>query len=65
MAIAGIEGLAQGFMQGMAIKRQNDRQELLDARDTERFGMDKERFATQQLASSIHLNTDLQYYPPH
>ena len=55
MAIAGIEGLAQGFMQGMALKRQNDRQELLDARDTERFGMDKERFATQQAASAFEL----------
>ena len=55
MAIAGIEGLAQGLIQGMALKRQNDRQELLDARDTERFGMDKERFATQQAASAFDL----------
>jgi len=55
MAIAGIEGLAQGFMQGMALKRQNDRQELLDARDAEKFGMDKERFATQQAASAFEL----------
>ena len=55
MAIAGIEGLAQGLIQGMALKRQNDRQELLDARDTERFGMDKERFATQQAASAFEL----------
>ena len=55
MAIAGIEGLAQGLIQGMALKRQNDRQELLDARDAERFGMDKERFATQQAASAFDL----------
>jgi len=55
MAIAGIEGLAQGFMQGMALKRQNDRQELLDARDAEKFDMDKERFATQQAASAFDL----------
>jgi hypothetical protein len=55
MAIAGIEGLAQGFMQGMALKRQNDRQELLDARDAEKFSMDKERFATQQAASAFDL----------
>ena len=55
MAIAGIEGLAQGLIQGMALKRQNDRQELLDARDTERFGMDKEHFATQQAASAFDL----------
>lgn len=55
MAIAGIEGLAQGLIQGMALKRQNDRQELLDARDAERFSMDKERFATQQAASAFEL----------
>ena len=55
MAIAGIEGLAQGLIQGMALKRQNDRQELLDARDAEKFGMDKERFATQQAASAFDL----------
>lgn len=55
MAIAGIEGLAQGFMQGMAIKRQNDRQDVLDAQNLERFNMDKERFATQQAASAFEL----------
>ena len=55
MAIAGIEGLAQGFMQGMAIKRQNDRQDVLDAQNLEKFGMDKERFATQQAASAFDL----------
>ena len=55
MAIAGIEGLAQGFMQGMAIKRQNDRQDVLDAQNLEKFGMDKERFATQQAASAFEL----------
>jgi hypothetical protein len=55
MAIAGIEGLAQGFMQGMALKRQNDRQDVLDAQNLERFGMDKERFATQQAASAFEL----------
>ncbi len=55
MAIAGIEGLAQGFMQGMALKRQNDRQDVIDQREAERFGMDKERFATQQAASAFDL----------
>jgi len=55
MAIAGIEGLAQGLIQGMALKRQNDRQELLDARDAEKFDMDKQRFATQQAASAFDL----------
>ena len=55
MAIAGIEGLAQGFMQGMAIKRQNDRQDVLDAQNLEKFRMDKERFATQQAASALEL----------
>jgi len=55
MAIAGIEGLAQGFMQGMALKRQNDRQDVLDAQNLERFSMDKERFATQQAASAFEL----------
>ncbi len=55
MAIAGIEGLAQGFMQGMALKRQNDRQDVLDAQNLERFSMDKERFATQQAASAFDL----------
>ena len=55
MAIAGIEGLAQGFMQGMALKRQNDRQDVLDAQNLEKFGMDKERFATQQAASAFDL----------
>ena len=55
MAIAGIEGLAQGFMQGMALKRQNDRQDVLDAQNLEKFGMDKERFATQQAASAFEL----------
>jgi len=55
MAIAGIEGLAQGFMQGMAIKRQNDRQDVLDAQNLEKFGMDKERFKTQQAASAFEL----------
>jgi hypothetical protein len=55
MAIAGIEGLAQGLIQGMALKRQNDRQDVLDAQNLERFGMDKERFATQQAASAFDL----------
>ena len=55
MAIAGIEGLAQGFMQGMALKRQNDRQDVLDAQNLEKFGMAKERFATQQAASAFDL----------
>jgi hypothetical protein len=55
MAIAGIEGLAQGFMQGMALKRQNDRQDVLDAQNAEKFSMDKERFATQQAASAFDL----------
>ena len=55
MAIAGIEGLAQGFMQGMALKRQNDRQDVLDAQNLEKFGMDKERFKTQQAASAFEL----------
>jgi hypothetical protein len=55
MAIAGIEGLAQGFMQGMALKRQNDRQDVLDAQNLEKFSMDKERFATQQAASAFDL----------
>lgn len=55
MAIAGIEGLAQGLIQGMALKRQNDRQDVLDAQNLERFGMDKERFATQQAASAFEL----------
>ena len=57
MAIAGIEGLAQGFMQGMAIKRQNDRQDVLDAQNLEKFGMDKERFKTQQAASAFDLQS--------
>ena len=55
MAIAGIEGLAQGLIQGMALKRQNDRQDVLDAQNLEKFGMDKERFATQQAASAFEL----------
>ena len=55
MAIAGIEGLAQGLIQGMALKRQNDRQDVLDAQNLEKFGMDKERFKTQQAASAFEL----------
>lgn len=41
----------------MALKRQNDRQELLDARDAERFSMDKERFATNRRLVLLNYRT--------
>jgi hypothetical protein len=45
---AGIGGLATGFLQGLSIKRQNDRQNAQDEMQQERFDMEKQRFATQQ-----------------
>lgn len=53
--IAGIEGLATGFLKGLDARRLNDRQDVKDAQDAERFNMDKERFATQQQVDAFNL----------
>lgn len=54
----GIENLATGFLQGLNAKKQQERQDVLDQREAERFDMQKQQFAGQQAANALSLKTN-------
>lgn len=54
----GIENLATGFLQGLNARKQQDRQDVIDQREAERFDMQKEQFAGQQAANQLSLKTN-------
>lgn len=54
----GIENLATGFLQGLNAKKQQERQDVIDQREAERFDMQKQQFAGQQEANALSLKTN-------
>ena len=54
----GIENLATGFLQGLNAKKQQERQDVIDQREAERFDMQKAQFADQQAANQLSLKTN-------
>ena len=59
MAIpVGIENLATGFLQGLNAKKQQERQDVIDQREAERFDMQKAQFADNQAANQLSMKTN-------
>lgn len=56
--LTGIENLATGFLQGLNAKKQQERQDVIDQREAERFDMQKQQFADQQAANALSLKTN-------
>ena len=54
----GIENLATGFLQGLNAKKQQERQDVLDQREAERFDMQKQQFTDQQAANALSMKTN-------
>ena len=54
----GIENLATGFLQGLNARKQQERQDVIDQREAERFDMQKQQFADQQAANQLSLKTN-------
>lgn len=54
----GIENLATGFLQGLNARKQQERQDIIDQREAERFDMQKQQFAGQQEANALSLKTN-------
>jgi hypothetical protein len=54
----GLSNLVTGLTQGLAIADQKKRQDVLDAREAERFDMQKQQFADQQKASDLAMQTN-------
>ena len=54
----GIENLATGFLQGLNARKQQERQDVIDQREAERFDMQKQQFAEQQAANALSLKTN-------
>ena len=54
----GIENLATGFLQGLNARKQQERQDALDQRETERFDMQKQQFADNQAANQLSMKTN-------
>ena len=54
----GIENLATGFLQGLNARKQQERQDVIDQREAERFDMQKEQFTDQQAANALSLKTN-------
>ena len=54
----GIENLATGFLQGLNARKQQERQDVIDQREAERFDMQKQQFADQQAANALSLKTN-------
>ena len=51
----GIENLATGFLQGLNAKKQQERQDVIDQREAERFDMQKQQFADNQASNALSL----------
>ena len=54
----GIENLATGFLQGLNARKQQERQDVIDQREAERFDMQKAQFADNQAANALSLKTN-------
>ena len=54
----GIENLATGFLQGLNAKKQQERQDVIDQRETERFDMLKAQVADNQAANQLSMKTN-------
>ena len=54
----GIENLATGFLQGLNAKKQQERQDVIDQREAERFDMQKAQFADNQAANQLSMKTN-------
>ena len=54
----GIENLATGFLQGLNAKKQQERQDVIDQREAERFDMQKQQFADNQAANQLSMKTN-------
>lgn len=54
----GIENLATGFLQGLNARKQQDRQDVIDQREAERFDMQKAQFADNQAANQLSMKTN-------
>jgi hypothetical protein len=54
----GIENLATGFLQGLNARKQQERQDVIDQREAERFDMQKEQFADNQAANQLAMKTN-------
>ena len=54
----GIENLATGFLQGLNAKKQQERQDVIDQREAERFDMQKQQFTDQQAANALSMKTN-------
>ena len=54
----GIENLATGFLQGLNAKKQQERQDVIDQREAERFDMQKAQFADNQAANQLSRKTN-------
>ena len=54
----GIENLATGFLQGLNARKQQERQDVIDQREAERFDMQKAQFADQQAANQLSMKTN-------
>jgi hypothetical protein len=56
--LVGIENLATGFLQGLNARKQQERQDVIDQREAERFDMQKEQFADNQAANQLSMKTN-------
>ena len=54
----GIENLATGFLQGLNARKQQERQDVIDQREAERFDMQKQQFADNQAANQLAMKTN-------
>jgi len=54
----GIENLATGFLQGLNARKQQERQDVIDQREAERFDMQKAQFADNQAANQLSMKTN-------
>lgn len=54
----GIENLATGFLQGLNARKQQERQDVIDQREAERFDMQKQQFTDQQAANALSMKTN-------
>lgn len=54
----GIENLATGFLQGLNARKQQERQDIIDQREAERFDMQKAQFADNQAANQLSMKTN-------
>ena len=54
----GIENLATGFLQGLNARKQQERQDVIDQREAERFDMQKQQFADTRASNALSLKSN-------